>query len=543
MNEVSKFACDVTAGLLSYMTKEQWRALSALPDAVMDNRHHAGAVCSNCTLNISITGFTYADASAEHGISYYCSSCKEKNIQGDTAITQIRTIANRDLQCILYLLNNVDVTPMDFNTEVKPSLSQHDYEPFTADAWESECKLLDPKLCEEKKEVKKRRNISMYRWLTGPESVNKYVHINLYPTQDGKQKSRLYHIMHTERRNEWQLMFQREHQDESSSTLLLLFRSLIKQLATNFHCDWMQAENIALALLLSSPASNDQQLNKEEEDSNNSSDTETLESLGREASEPVKGREESSETVKGRGEASETVKARRRGRQALEEGSEGGRETFKPRGEVSETVKGRGKGRAVKGQGRAREASCVTTCDAMTMDSEVNGDDGMQGIEAEEDPLQMPLAEWYFIAPSCIDSWMEKLRLLGKTLEDCPGKTPQSIAKFKEWFREFQAVHGEQKVFTLHQCHGQKMVVAPGWGHAVVNLRPNVKLAWDHCLSQNLHIYITSWKRHAHYSGLKVRGDYAILEHHIVLMARLAYDKLVHFRFPGLIGNGELVSS
>jgi hypothetical protein len=98
------------------------------------------------------------------------------------------------------------------------------------------------------------------------------------------------------------------------------------------------------------------------------------------------------------------------------------------------------------------------------------------------------------------------------------------FSKLKKTYEELRKEMGRDKVFTLDQHHGDMIEVAPGWGHAVENLSPNVKIAWDRCQWKHLRNYVVSWKRHA---KLKVPGDYALLDQHLLKMARFALGRLL----------------
>jgi hypothetical protein len=607
--DILTFANEITSGLLEYMDKEQWQRLRTLPDEVLINTFHTGAKCCNCTLHLSITAFAYHDVKAQYGISYYCLACANKCGSGQPAtnpLRQIRLISDRDLQCVLYLVDTVHVTShggCDAGAGGTPSVTQHEYEPFTPDEWNYEAKLFDPHLCVEKKN---KTIVNVYNLLTGKASENKYVHINLYPTEDGKRHSRLYRMMRTERQNEWQVIFQREHQDLSSSTLVLVYRCTTKLLGTNFHLDWMQAVNIALALLPSVVDKIDRGSSdigggecfgggESGDVDSKSSDIGGGECSGGGESGDV----DSKSSDIGGGERSGGGESGFVGAKSSDIGGgecSGGGESGDVDSKSSDIGGGECFGGGESGDSRVPQkgAPCALldnrtateevirvdeydVCNVKVDDREetmfkkrrreeqssdspalflpsfLNTGEGTnatisesqktEDVPVKEIDSNAPLAEWYFIHPDCIDAWMEKLQRLGKTIATCPGNTSSSIANFRQWFQEFQAVYGSEKVFKVYQCHGQKVSVAPGWGHAVLNLRPNVKLAWDHCLSKNLRIYIASWKRHAHFSGLKVRGDYAVLEHHIVEMSRFAYDKLLRCRHPGLLRLQHLVMS
>ncbi len=168
--------------------------------------------------------------------------------------------------------------------------------------------------------------------------------------------------------------------------------------------------------------------------------------------------------------------------------------------------------------------------------------------------LDYPLAKWFFVHPDCIVEFLKKLQTemkkkkvlrtendetedddedelavgksmyrKGKWSDAAPGTKFFSV--FEKVFIELQADFGAEKLPIIEQRHGDLVIVAPGWAHAVQNLRPNVKIAWDRCRASNLRKYVTSWKRHAKLK-LKVKKDYALLELHLVKLAKHALSEL-----------------
>jgi len=160
-------------------------------------------------------------------------------------------------------------------------------------------------------------------------------------------------------------------------------------------------------------------------------------------------------------------------------------------------------------------------------------------MPTDKEPADEPvLAKWWFIHPEKVQLFVDKLHASISSSSSSAeassvkrGKTGTFTAclkpeneKFQKVFQELQKQHGEDFFFILHQRHGELVEVAPGWAHAVSNQYPNVKIAWDICKFTNLCLYVESWMRHSDL-GLKITGDYALLERHIVELAHHAYVK------------------
>jgi hypothetical protein len=160
------------------------------------------------------------------------------------------------------------------------------------------------------------------------------------------------------------------------------------------------------------------------------------------------------------------------------------------------------------------------------------------------------LATWFFIHPSFVDIF--QLGLSNSTSSNSSssasppapppkkkvkkGQTPWTeyqeleclspVSKeFQTTFHKLRQEHGEDVFLILHQRHGELVEVAPGWAHAVANRYPNVKIAWDLCKFRNLRFYVDSWMKESH-RKLKISGDYALLEQHLVELGHDAYTKV-----------------
>ena len=49
-------------------------------------------------------------------------------------------------------------------------------------------------------------------------------------------------------------------------------------------------------------------------------------------------------------------------------------------------------------------------------------------------------------------------------------------------------------VHIISQCHGDMIMIPPGWLHQVVNKLPCIKLAWDFYTLEGLVKYVSSWQ-------------------------------------------------
>ncbi len=152
-----------------------------------------------------------------------------------------------------------------------------------------------------------------------------------------------------------------------------------------------------------------------------------------------------------------------------------------------------------------------------------------------------------FIHPDCLNEFTDALK---KETQDrqSQGQVPGQLKKkqkvqrehveghdfsldgtseeFRQAFNETQKNHGIQKVFTLDQRHGDLVEVEAGWLHAVENLGPNVKIAWDVIRFSNLRQYVHSWKQHGK-KKLKIKEDYALLELQLLKLGTYALTKLL----------------
>lgn len=69
-----------------------------------------------------------------------------------------------------------------------------------------------------------------------------------------------------------------------------------------------------------------------------------------------------------------------------------------------------------------------------------------------------------------------------------PTSRPPTVEEMEDLQQEFP-----KDVIVLDQYHGDIISVPPGYGHAVLNLRENVKIAIEMVLEQELPLYAISW--------------------------------------------------
>ena len=107
---------------------------------------------------------------------------------------------------------------------------------------------------------------------------------------------------------------------------------------------------------------------------------------------------------------------------------------------------------------------------------------------------------------------------------------PSFFANSEDFKTAFQILRNklgaaaDSKVFNIDQYNSDLIEIEAGWFHAVQNLRPNVKLAWDLIQVKNVRQYVASWKKYG-YRRLKINQDYALLEYNILKLGSFAFSK------------------
>lgn len=126
------------------------------------------------------------------------------------------------------------------------------------------------------------------------------------------------------------------------------------------------------------------------------------------------------------------------------------------------------------------------------------------------------LAEWVFINPRLVaeaDAWVrnklltkKRKRMDGRQAFEHVPKWPLGFASpasnrvhlkgndlqlFLTYMRHLGVKHGiRNPVVEVMQCPGQLVHVPAGWPHQVINVSPNVKVAWDYYDADNMHKYV-----------------------------------------------------
>ncbi|KAL3149517.1 hypothetical protein ABBQ32_002297 [Trebouxia sp. C0010 RCD-2024] len=100
------------------------------------------------------------------------------------------------------------------------------------------------------------------------------------------------------------------------------------------------------------------------------------------------------------------------------------------------------------------------------------------------------LARWWFVHPHVAPRFAE---FVGDSLHHADG-LQQFMPKPEHWdlmlaFGSQNAIDGRDVVVVLNQGPGDIVLVPPGWPHAVNNVMPYGKLAWDHCDPRHLATY------------------------------------------------------
>ena len=96
---------------------------------------------------------------------------------------------------------------------------------------------------------------------------------------------------------------------------------------------------------------------------------------------------------------------------------------------------------------------------------------------------------WIFLRPAAllrIEAWLRKKRygeLFGEKKIELSAKKMLVVAK------AFST-----DVIIINHCHGERVHVPPKWMHAVANLLPNIKLAFDFYDPLHFPAYLESWR-------------------------------------------------
>jgi len=118
--------------------------------------------------------------------------------------------------------------------------------------------------------------------------------------------------------------------------------------------------------------------------------------------------------------------------------------------------------------------------------------------------LQAACAVWVCVSPACGRQLHEFLQELGFPLglqtpfhfsrEEWTAAVPD-LAKVLEFQRKCgNGAHGSANVIILLQEPGHLVSIPPGWYHWVLNLRPNIKVAWDPTEPKRMHEYLVVWR-------------------------------------------------
>lgn len=104
------------------------------------------------------------------------------------------------------------------------------------------------------------------------------------------------------------------------------------------------------------------------------------------------------------------------------------------------------------------------------------------------------LAVWAFLPPTVLreaEAWLKRHGLQQGFAEGAHLNLQQ--------LRQLQFDMGDDAkgvalVQFVYQCHGMRVHVPAGWMHAVVNVRPCIKLAWQVYNRHHLLDYVLSWQ-------------------------------------------------
>jgi hypothetical protein len=108
----------------------------------------------------------------------------------------------------------------------------------------------------------------------------------------------------------------------------------------------------------------------------------------------------------------------------------------------------------------------------------------------------MPLAYWVFVHPDMagkVNTWL--LRKNKPKLDEAGGKplTHDEMKELVEFIGDLP--HGAAGAFIVPQGPGDVIAVPPGWMHAVTNVQPCVKLAYEFIRINQLITYMTAWNQ------------------------------------------------
>ena len=122
------------------------------------------------------------------------------------------------------------------------------------------------------------------------------------------------------------------------------------------------------------------------------------------------------------------------------------------------------------------------------------------------------LALWMFVRPSAMKELQE---LMMAKVNGLSSKYPEgfktanlpmfTVADMQHIFRTM----GKDKVHLVEQHAGEVVRVCAGWGHAVVNLQPCIKIAYDRYVEANFPNYAISHALSAPLFGDRIAPDYA----------------------------------
>jgi hypothetical protein len=490
--EVKAFAESVAGGLLSYMNEDEWINLQKLPDKMPQNKQYGSVACETCKINCCITAFEYSCGKTNEyplGVKVFCWGCNQKVVPA-YKLQQIRLASSQDILAIVELLKRVGKLArvrkslgeaVQYNTPYRRSV---DIKPFSTETWEDEVGLFDNQFAtEKKKNVRHQLRVS---------KKSEYNQVNLYVTDqlfnednEPKSESTLYQTMFQIRKDEWEFVkFMREYHDFSSSTLV--FIDQVGGHGTEAHLDWAQARNILFGLDEQVRASVSQTLllytisysihhafllQKAKEGKPMALWTfihpDCIDEFTKELQHLAK---KSAASMVSQQQVEPQKKRVRKNAQPKAEAE-------KPKAAEAEELKA-----AEAEEPKAAEAEEPKAAEAEESKA-----------EAEEAPLG-------------------------------PLQLHADSEHFQEAFKTIQKKHGDEKLFILEQRHGDLVEVEAGWLHAVQNVQPNVKIAWDLIRCSNLRHYVDSWKRHG---KLKIKQDYAILEHNLLKIGSFALTKLL----------------
>ena len=137
------------------------------------------------------------------------------------------------------------------------------------------------------------------------------------------------------------------------------------------------------------------------------------------------------------------------------------------------------------------------------------------------------LAVWVFINPLCVgeaDAWIKETIKTSKRKHSQSTQVSRWPAGFAssaedrvhlkgvdlERFLEYMhSLATPNPVVVLEQKPGQLVHVPSGWVHQVINMSPNVKVAWDYYDASNMHKYVElQHKLASRYFKGSMAGDY-----------------------------------